>query len=293
MAHPLWPFALALISILALVPLDPPLQAQTRPVAEAQWIAPYDSAGITPHTPCPVLRSAFTLGGEPKRGTIRVIGLGHFRLTLNGRQVGGSLIDEPWSQYNKTIYWQEFDISSLLKPGHNAFGVMLGNSFWRVGPANDTMRYIKTDAMPDFSRGFPYLLWLEARITGAGGRDTIITSDLTWKWTEGPLTFSNIYAGEDFDARRVQPGWDSPAFDDGSWHPVRSAPAPPAVTERYMGPVIRTFEVFRSRACSTEARYSAEPPAPAPVSTMKSGRNSWMICWIIHRSRGFCATGTP
>ncbi len=160
--------------------------------AQPQWLSPYDSGKVTVKTPCPLLRSVFKIEGTPASGTVRVAGLGHFQLSLNGARVGESLIDEPWSQYNKTIYCQEFDISKLLRKGKNSWGVMLGNSFWHVGPANDTMRYVKTDAMPDFSRGYPFLLWLEARITTTDGREVVVRSDGSWKWSDGPLTFSTF-----------------------------------------------------------------------------------------------------
>ena len=32
----------------------------------------------------------------------------------------------------------------------------------------------------------------------------------SWQWAPGPITFSWIYGGEDYDARIEQPGWDEP-----------------------------------------------------------------------------------
>jgi len=212
--------------------------------AQPLWIAPTEVQGTT----CPIFRSTFDIPAKATSGTVRIIGLGHYQLSLNGRHVGNSLIGQPWSQYDRTIYWQEFDISPLLKQGKNAFGVMLGNSFWSVGPANDTMRYVKTDAMPDFSHGSPYLVWLEARIRMADGTQLLVTTDSSWKWTGGPLTFSHIYAGEDFDALRMVDGWDSPGSDDRNWKPVRIAPPPGASLEPFSGPPIRAFDVFAPTA---------------------------------------------
>jgi alpha-L-rhamnosidase len=191
------------------------------------------------------MRSTFTLNRGVTGGNVRIVGLGHYELYLNGQRVGKTVIKQPWSQYNKTLYWQEFDISKLLRRGENVFGVMLGNSFWHVGPANDSMRYVKTDAMPDFSAGYPYLLWLEARITTNDGKEAVIVSDDSWKWTEGPLTFSHIYAGEDYDARLAPAGWNAPGFKNQDWKPVQLAPAPPAIMERYEGPAMEEFEVFK------------------------------------------------
>jgi alpha-L-rhamnosidase len=210
-----------------------------------RWIIPYDTSYATNRTPCPLLRSKFSIEGEPASGKVRVIGLGHYELHLNGKRAGESLIHQPWSQYNKTLFWQEFDVSPLLKKGENAWGVMLGNSFWRVTGANDTMRYVKTDAMPDFSEGHPFLLWLEARVKMKDGTEVTVGSDETWKWLDGPLTFSHIYAGEDFDARKIPAGWDLSGFDDRLWKPVRGVPAPRAAIEAYTAPPIKAFDVFK------------------------------------------------
>jgi alpha-L-rhamnosidase len=213
--------------------------------AQPSWITTQKSTESSTSAPCPIMRSSFVIDGEPNRATVRVIGLGHYLLSLNGQHVGNSLIDQPWSQYNKTLYWQEFDIQPLLKKGENAWGVLLGNSFWKVGPANDTTRYVKTDAMPDFSHGYPFLLWLEAKITMKDGKVVTVTSDRNWKWTEGPLTFSNIYAGEDYDARRLPTGWDAPGFNDRMWRNVQVAPAPSGAKGPFTAPPIKAFEVFR------------------------------------------------
>jgi alpha-L-rhamnosidase len=211
----------------------------------AQWISPYPDGATDENTPCPLLRSSFTVEGRNAKGTVRVVGLGHYELFLNGQRVGNSVINQPWSQYNRTIYLQEFDISALLRPGENVFGMMLGNSFWHVGPANDTGRYVKTDAMPDFSEGYPYLLWLEARIKGKDSTEQVVTSDDSWKWIEGPLTFSHIYAGEDYDARLLPRGWNAPGFKDSVWKSVEVVSSPRAVLEQYAGPPMQTFETFK------------------------------------------------
>jgi len=61
-----------------------------------------------------------------------VVGLGHFELCCNGLRVGTSLINQPWSQYNKTISWQEFDLNLLvLESPETAFETVVkkGGSF--------------------------------------------------------------------------------------------------------------------------------------------------------------------
>jgi alpha-L-rhamnosidase len=221
------------------------LVPQGNDAGSPRWISPY-AAGVTNEkTPCPLMRSTFILKENPTSGIVRIVGLGHYELFLNGKRVGSTVIKQPWSQYDKTIYWQEFDISKLVRRGENVWGVMLGNSFWHVGPANDTGRYVKTDAMPDFSSGYPFLVWLEAKIKTKEGKEQTVSSGDSWKWTEGPLTFSHIYGGEDFDARLLPAGWNATGFDDHNWKAVLTAPAPSAKLERYNGPTMEAFEVFK------------------------------------------------
>ncbi len=201
-------------------------------------------AAFAPPRPCPLLRRSFSLDRAPEIATLRIIGLGHYELRCNGERVGETLLNQSWSQYDRTLYWQEFDLAPYLRAGENVIGVALGNSFWRVESAGN--RFTKTDAMPDFSDGWPHLLWLDATITSASGAAdaTHVVSDDSWTWSPGPVTFCNIYAGEDCDARLAQPGWDAPGFDDSAWVPVVVAPAPAGTPTALIGPGIKAFETF-------------------------------------------------
>jgi alpha-L-rhamnosidase len=213
------------------------------PCSTAPWGVPAAAFGAP--RPCPILRRSFTLERAPASATVRVIGLGHYELRCNGRVVGDTLINQSWSQYDRTLYWQDFDLAPYLHEGENVIGVSLGNSFWQVAAANDAHRFTKTDAMPDFSQGWPHLLWLDATIeTGDPAHPARIVSDASWTWDTGPVTFSNLYAGEDYDARLAQPGWDAPGFDGAAWRPVALAPAPAGEPAPLIGPGIEAFEVF-------------------------------------------------
>lgn len=256
-------------------------------IAPVVVIGPMDSPpwkladnAFAPLRPCPLLRRSFTISGQPTKAIVRIIGLGHYQLTCNGRIVGDTLFNQAWSVYDKTLFWQEFDLAPLLKPGENVLGVALGNSFWCVEPANDGRRYTKTDSMPDYSNGYPHLLWLDAKVQTASG--TLgLASDTAWKWLEGPVTYSNIYAGEDYDARLARRGWDAPGFDDRAWKPVEAAPAPAATLAALEGPGMKAYQVFRAteikevapdistyvfpQNCSALLRFTIDGPAGATV----------------------------
>ena len=204
--------------------------------------------------PCPLLRRSFILEKLPVNAKVRVIGLGHYELTLNGQDVSPTVIDQGWSQYDKRLYWQEFDLLPFLKEGENVFGAQLGNSFWRVDATNQPDRFSKTDAMPDFSDGKPFLFWMDATFVQDDGSEVSIQSDEQWKWHDSPLTFSHIYGGEDWDARLEQQGWDEPDFDDSAWSGVMAVDAPPAQLAKLPFPGLKEFERFRP------VRYSEPEP---------------------------------
>ena len=50
----------------------------------------------------------------------------------------------------------------------------------------------------------------EVRVLLKDGTEQVIPTDLTWKSYPSPVTFSNIYDGEHYDARREIPGWSAP-----------------------------------------------------------------------------------
>lgn len=225
---------------------------------DATWAASRDEAGASaartvvlgpatstpwslrePSRP-PILRREFWVPEGVRKATVRAIGLGDYELRLNGRKVGGDVLDQPWSQYDKAIYWREFDATELVRPGANAFGALLGASFWRV-ERPPTGRYTKGDAMPDFSEGQPWLFRLELWVDGDDGPRCLITTDKDWTWAPSPIVFSHVYAGEDVDARLEPAGWDSPGFR-GRWSPVRIAQVPRGALRRQDWPGIRVHE---------------------------------------------------
>ncbi|MGC9329083.1 MAG: alpha-L-rhamnosidase N-terminal domain-containing protein, partial [Candidatus Hinthialibacter sp.] len=167
--------------------------------------------------PLPIFRQSFILEDDSITSAWAAIcGLGHFELSVNGEKAGDHFLDPPWSDYADTCYFVRFDVADLLKPGENVIGVMLGNGMYNVRGG----RYAKFIG----SFGPPKLIF--CLVVSQGGKEKIILSDDTWKTDDGPITFSCIYGGEDYDARKEQPGWDQPGFDDSRWKSVKVVDGP-------------------------------------------------------------------
>lgn len=164
-----------------------------------------------------LLRKSFRINKEIKEAIVYIGGYGHYEFTINGKKVGDELFAPLWSDYDKTLYYNTFDITNILKKGENAFGVMLGNGFYNVQGG----RYIKLRV----SFGAP-ALWLKTIIQYQDGSKSEIIADESWKWDLSPVTYNDIYGGESYDARLEQQGWNQAGFNEKGWKPVVLMDAP-------------------------------------------------------------------
>ena len=196
----------------------------------------YQTAGgtITPlvHEPVmPQFRKAFTLQGKKVKSAIAYIcGLGQFKMTVNGVRVGDHFLDPAWTKYDKTSQYVTFDITSLMQKGENVLGVQLGNGFLHI--PRDSSRYIKL--ITTFSA--PKLI-CKVQVTYSDGSQEDIISDDSWKVTASPVTFSSVYGGEDYDARKELEGWDASGYDDANWSTPIVIPAVGRLQSQFQHPV--------------------------------------------------------
>lgn len=197
-----------------------------------------------------LFRQEFTIAAQPHAATVRVIGLGDYNPRLNGRQLDDTGMNQPWTQYEKTIYYREFDVLDAVRPGQNCLAFVLTNSFWHnQKPPGE--RYFKSG--PQRSADEPHLLRAVLDITLSSGEVRRIATDEAWRTHPGPIVFSHIFAGEDFDARARQRGWDSPGFDDSGWARARAAEGPAAVLRRQAWPPIASHERYEPESVSEPA----------------------------------------
>ena len=161
-------------------------------------------------------RREFTVGEGLQRAVVFVSGLGHYELSINGARVGQGLLTPGWTAYEKTRLYDTYDLTALLKTGTNAAALCLGGGMYNVQEG----RYVK------FTTPFhPLTALVQLRLEYADGRVEEVVTDEHWRVTRGPITFSNVYGGEDYDARAEPAGWTTPGFQDETWTPAVIAPA--------------------------------------------------------------------
>lgn len=197
---------------------------------ETSWIAGPDSRIRS--GPLPIFRKEFTVDRPLRRALAFVSGVGFYELRMNGNKVGDHVLAPAWTNYRETAFYESFDVTPLVKSGANALGVLLGNGFYNV-PGG---RYAKFTA----SFGRPRL-FLHLHLEFEDGAIRELTTDESWRVHDGPVTFSCIYGGEDYDAR-LEPGdWDRAGFDDSSWaQPVKVGVG--GVLRSQSSPAVRVHE---------------------------------------------------
>ncbi len=156
----------------------------------------------------PLFRKEFEVAKKIKEATLYITGLGQYEASINGQKVGNSFLTPGWTNYDKTVFYNSYDVTRMLQQGKNAIGAIVGNGFYNI----NRERYRKLV----IAWGNPKLIG-QLRIRFTDGTEQILATGPDWKTAPSPITFTSIYGGEDYDARLEQNGWDQPGFNDLAW----------------------------------------------------------------------------
>ncbi len=174
---------------------------------DADWIAaPERRASV-------LLRRGFEARPGLSRALLHISGLGHYELFVNGEKHSEDLLTPGWTLYSVSTLYDTRDITAMLREGDNALGVVLGNGMYHVEREGRFTKFIG-------SFGEQRLI-AHLRLEYVDGSVEVVGTDDTWHTHPGAITYSNIYGGEDFDARRLPDGWTRPGFNAEGWDKAR------------------------------------------------------------------------
>ncbi len=191
-----------------------------------------------PTYPTMMLRREFPVKTGLDRAVVHLCGLGQYELALNGRRVGDDLMTPGWTKYDKTILYDTYDVTPLLRVGSNAMGVLLGNGMYNVRGG----RYTKFRGSYGEIKAIGQL-----RLEYTDGTMDVIGTDGQWRVHPGPITFSCVYGGEDVDARLEQIGWNESGLDDSNWEKCVEVRGPGGklIGLSSAAPPVRAFEILK------------------------------------------------
>ena len=202
------------------------------------------------------LRKAITLNTTKKKqlrqATANICGLGFYELEINNRKVGDAVLAPLWSDYDKTVWYNTYDVTDMLNKGQNELRVLLGNGFYNEQGG----RYHKMK----ISFGPPTLI-LRLHLEYSDGTSADIVSDGSWQYALSPVVFNSIYGGEDYDAR-ITP----------QWRPVVIQEAPKGTLRKQLAAPVRIMETFGVKQRLTHVYDMGQNLSGFPQITVRGQR---------------------
>ncbi|KAH7362377.1 alpha-L-rhamnosidase N-terminal domain-containing protein [Plectosphaerella cucumerina] len=140
-----------------------------------------------------------------------ITALGMYEPRINGRSISDHVLAPGWQSYNSRHVYNTFDVTDVVRSGHNAIGVVVGEG-WFSGHLG---------YMGGQRNVYGETLGILARlvVSLADGSLVEVPTNETWLSNTGPIILSEIYRGEAYDSRLESAiaGWSSPGFDASGW----------------------------------------------------------------------------
>ncbi len=158
------------------------------------WIRPANEPG----DPAAVFGTSFVSEKAVSQATLSITAMGVYEAKINGRRVGKFVLAPGWTSYHKRLQYQEYDVTDLLTDGKNKIEVTVGNGWY-----HSRMPGWTGCSYQDELRALPLGLTAQMTLTFDDGSSQIISTDESWKVSDGPVRFSDIYDGEIYDASKL------------------------------------------------------------------------------------------
>ena len=177
----------------------------------------------------PYLRTKFEVEAGVKSAKLFVCGLGCGEYYINGQKVTEDMIDPPFTNYEKEVFYRIYDVTSFIGE-KNAFAALLGEGWY-----SQSRVWTRT--------GFKYgdvCLLAQLEITLENGEKQIITTNTAdWTYKYSPITMNNLYGGETYDCRLETPDFAEYDGDEEEWGPVIEDTTPRGELKLCMMPPVR------------------------------------------------------
>lgn len=200
----------------------------------SQWISSSIQGDEKTMAPAPYFRKDIWLDRPLSKATLHITALGLYQAEINGRRVGDRALAPGWMDYSTRVPLQTYDVASLLKPGKNVIGVVLGDG-WYCG-------YVGWGERQGYGAK-PELL-ADLDIVFSDGSSTHVVTDGSWKTATGPILENDLLMGEIYDARKELTGWSEAGYDDSAWTPAQTGPIRNIILDTIDYPGVRQTDEF-------------------------------------------------
>ncbi len=134
-------------------------------------------------------RKTFDAKPFPEKAELQISSLGVYDCTVNGKRVTASVLNPGWTDYNKRIQYQTYDVTDLIEKENTiSVGVGIGWRFHRWYDLSSRIVSASTVAVI-----------AALRLTYANGEEVNIYTDDTWLTSEENVRYNHMYNGETID----------------------------------------------------------------------------------------------
>lgn len=192
------------------------------------------------NSPAPIFRRHFLVEKGLNSAVLKVCALGLGKFYFNGKPLTDDLYISPFSDYTKTLWFNEYDVTDKLSVGENLVAVALGNGFYNE---NLSTGWDFDKAPWRDSPKFYFCLELNYF-----QKKEYVISDTEWlcNFESSPYRFNQFRMGEIFDYN-YKTDWMEKNFDDSSWSYAVVADKPSGIMRRCPASPIKEDSVFECR----------------------------------------------
>lgn len=193
--------------------------------------------------PAAYMRKEAIVRNEIKSANLYVSSLGLYEFYINGKRIGDDYFAPGWTDYNKRVYYNAYDVTKELANGKNVFGAIVATG-WYSGYLGYAL-LVGSSITHSFYGKVP-LLKAQVEIEYKDGRRETIASDASWKASSGAIREADILNGERYDARLEWNDWNRKGFNDAQWKNVQLDNSRDAVTlQLYPGNPVKIIEELK------------------------------------------------
>lgn len=168
----------------------------------------------------PMLRTTFDTGKKIVKASLYVTSRGIYEFYLNGKRVSDDYFNPGFTQYNKTLMYQTFDVTDCIQLGKNAMGAILAEGWWSGGSTYTGENW-------NFF-GDRQSIMAKLVIKYADNKEeVIVTNPETWTYfNDGPIVYGSLFQGEIYDSSKEKAieGWSTASYQSDKWKQAQEIP---------------------------------------------------------------------
>lgn len=195
-----------------------------------------DSSGST------YLRKEIHVSGEVLEAYACTTALGLYHGSINGCKIGTDELTPGWTSYENHLCYQTYEVTDLLKQGVNALGAMVGAGWYKGKMGFLHLRN-------NYGEQAAFLMQLVIRYQD--GREETHVTDESWLGHDAPVIFSEIYDGEQYDARLEIKDWNQSGLCTDGWREVQTVAFPMQALTAQAGAKVKVMETLPAKRIFT------------------------------------------